>query len=149
MIIAEETLDRAALDDVIVDRVRRGATVFHVVVVLVPTMAPESGLPAWGSIDVGAVIAPNGERSQDVQSRLDQRLAGLVWRISAMGGNATGEVIMRDVVGTVREILARERFDELVISAMGGVASWLKVDLASRISRITNIPVTVVRSRKP
>ena len=66
----------------------------------------------------------------------------------AASGPVKAAVGPSDAYRAIEETLARERFDEVIISTLPQrVSAWLKRDLPARVQRL-GVPVTVVRARE-
>lgn len=79
----------------------------------------------------------------------ERATAGVAW-LAGLGVSATGEVVAHDPVPEVRELLAGRSVDEIIVSTLpAGVSRWLHQDLAHRIRRATDRPVTVVTAQHP
>jgi hypothetical protein len=139
LIVANRTLGGPALAAVVGERVAAGPCAFHV---LVPaTRHPGSfrrmvdayaGEPSEGELDTARRAAGR---------RLDDELA----RLRAAGVAADGEVGDDDPVQAVRDVLARVRCDEIILSTLpAGMSHWLGLDLPRRIQRIAAVPVVHV-----
>jgi len=145
LIVANQTLGGAELDAVIRDRILAGQTTFHIVI---PMIAPALEAVAWGAPEIGFVIpAPDPEAVDEARRRSEHRLSAMVDRIRWLGGEAEGEVGDPDPVEAARRVIERLRFAEVLVSTLPpGISRWLKLDLPSRLSRLTDIPVTVVEA---
>lgn len=105
---------------------------FHVVV---PATPPRDQL-TW----------TEGE-AQEIASR---RLEGALGWFRARGVEATGEVGDASPLAAVGDVLARERFDEVIVSTLPpGVSRWLKMDLPQRVARTFGVPVTTAVAPEP
>lgn len=145
MIVANQTLGGEHLQAVIQERIDRGEGDFYIVV---PMIEPEAEAVAWGAAEIGFIVLPPGaDAMEEARRRSEHRLEAIVGRIERAGGTATGEVGDHDPAAAVRRVLEQQSFDELIISTLpAGLSRWLKMDLPSRISRMTDIPVTVVEA---
>ena len=66
----------------------------------------------------------------------------------AANAPVNGAVGPSDAYRAIEQTLARERFDEVIISTLPQrVSTWLKRDLPTRVQRL-GVPVTVVRGRE-
>jgi hypothetical protein len=64
-------------------------------------------------------------------------------RLSAAGVDATGEVVDHDPVERIRESLAAQHYDGVVVATLPRPLSrWLLMDLPHRITRLSSVPVT-------
>jgi hypothetical protein len=146
LIVANQTLGGAALDAEIRRRIDRAPCTFHIVV---PMIAPELETVAWGAAEIGFVVPmPDADAVDQARRRSEHRLDAITSRIEALGGSATGEVGDTDPVEAVRGVLSRESFDEIIVSTLpAGLSRWLKMDLPSRLERLTDTPLQVVEAR--
>lgn len=148
LIVANQTLGGAALEREVRHRVDRGQQRFFIVV---PMIEPRLETAAWAVADEGFVPPPSEEEVEsalaEARTRSAHRLAQMVAMIQSIGGTADGEVGPTDPLEAVREVLERRTFDEIIVSTLpAGISRWLKLDLPSRIARITDIPVVTVEA---
>lgn len=74
-----------------------------------------------------------------------ERLEHALERLDDMGAQATGQVGDPRVVDAVMDALRVADYDEIVVSILPpGVSRWLRLDLLSRLRRITDVRVTHV-----
>lgn len=148
LIVANQTLGGAQLDEAIQERLATGPSDFYVVVPLIP---PEYESGVWVSPDpvfgIAAAASASPEAVADARTLSEHRLQQMIRRIELVGGTATGEVGDSDPVYAVRSVLDRETFQEVIVSTLpAGLSRWLKLDLPSRISRMVDVPVTTVEA---
>lgn len=144
LIVANQTLGGAELEDAIQRRIEGGHGNFHIIV---PIIAPALESTAWAGLEAGTVAIPTAEEMDEARRRSEQRLADLVERIRSAGGTATGEIGDENPARAVKEALERSSFDEVIVSTLpAGISRWLKMDLPSRIDRMVDIPVTTVEA---
>jgi nucleotide-binding universal stress UspA family protein len=145
LIVANQTLGGSALDHELRARLDRGPCTFHIVI---PMIAPELETVAWGAAEIGFVVPmPDADAVDQARRRSEHRLEAITGRIEALGGTVTGEVGDTDPVEAVRGVLSRERFDEVIVSTLpAGLSRWLRMDLPSRLGRLTDVPLTVVEA---
>ncbi len=143
LIVANQTLGGEALQQAVLERVRDGAT-FHVVVPATPPVdyAISSAAMYGGILGMEGIALPppqDGHGHDHAASHLQAALKGL----SLMGARADGEVGDPDPVEAVRAVLAREPFDEIIVSTLPpGISRWLRMDLVSRLKRRFDLPIT-------
>ncbi len=145
LIVANQTLGGPRLDAAVRSRIAEGRSTFHIVI---PMISPALEAVAWGAPEIGFVIpAPDPEAVDEARRRSEHRLSAMVDRIQAVGGIATGEVGDTDPAEAVRRVLDQRSFSEIIVSTLPpGLSRWLKMDLPSRLERLTDIPVTVVEA---
>jgi hypothetical protein len=170
LIVANQTLGGAKLDRAIREHIERGETRFYIVVPMTP---PEHEAPSWsGGFALGRsmshpyVVAPNEgvspeqaaremeeaarrreARLDEARRRADDRLGQMIDKIRSAGGEAEGEVGDTDPAAAVERVLNDRSFDGIIVSTLpAGISRWLKMDLSSRVARMTDAPVTTVEA---
>jgi hypothetical protein len=127
LVVASQTFGGERLHEAILHRVRDGPCRFHVVVT-----DPTPSVPG----------SPVDEHARAIA---DRRVDATVRRLHGTGVLATGEVGDPDPVAAVLGALARDRFDEVILSAPpAGTACATPVDLAGRVAARTGVRVTFV-----
>ena len=77
------------------------------------------------------------------RARAQHRLREGLDRLSKEGINATGEVGSADPLEAIADALAKDRYDEIIVSTLYRAAShWLRMDLPSRAHRRFGLQVT-------
>jgi hypothetical protein len=85
------------------------------------------------------------ETPEEARRLAESRLRHLVDRLHDEGIDAEGMVGHADPFRAVEDILERQRFDEIVLSTLPkGLSRWLAADLAGRLERIFQVPVSRV-----
>ncbi|WP_052668539.1 hypothetical protein [Nitriliruptor alkaliphilus] len=161
LIVANQTLGGVALEEAVQRCIDRGVTRFHVVV---PMTRIDLEAISWtGGFALGEGVSPEMVRQaveekarlreaelEDARVRAEHRLALMVERIDALGGDATGEIGGDDPFAAAKEALeAGTEFDEIIVSTLPAFLSrWLKMDLPNRIGRLTDVPVTTIEAKE-
>lgn len=153
LIVANQTLGGERLASEIRERIARGEDRFYIVV---PMIAPQYETQIWAVADAGFAMLPPEPPKEEMAEALDEaehrsahRLARMIAQIQAAGGAAEGEVGPTDPVRAVRDVLERFSFEEVIVSTLpSGISRWLKLDLPSRIGRLTETPVTTVEAER-
>lgn len=142
LIVANRSMQGEALARAVEDRLASGPCEFTVLVPVGTTVSPVVALgAAAGEMTPTAYFDMEGER-EAAQERLDAALAWCADRHVMAEGVLS---IDSDVVSAVRELVATNRFDEIIVSTLPTTVSrWLRQDLPHRIERKVAIPVTVV-----
>jgi hypothetical protein len=84
---------------------------------------------------------------EEARRRAQERLDQMIDMIQSLGGEAGGEVGVADPVQATKEVLEHQSFDEVIVSTLpSGLSRWLKMDLPSRVARMTDAPVTTVEA---
>lgn len=130
LIVANQTVGGARLDQRVRDRIEHGEGRFYVVV---PMAAPEHEVSTWPSTDVafGVPISPSTHVSDDAmeqaRERSQRRLDVMLERIRSLGGEAEGEVGTTDPMAAVKDVLEGESFDEVIVSTLPiGISRWAR-----------------------
>lgn len=148
LIVANQTLGGMRLQRTVRERIADGHRSFYIVV---PMVEPRFETQVWAAGDVSFVLPPLDEEVDEAleiaQRRSERRLQRMVEAIESAGGFAEGEVGASDPVEAVDRVLQHRRFDEIIVSTLpGGISRWLRLDLPSRVARMTDIPVTTVEA---
>jgi hypothetical protein len=130
LVVAHQTLGSPELRDAMRSRLDEGPCSFHVVV---PQLHGGSGL-GWTEGETRATAAQHLE-----EARL---------RFLADGIPVTGEVGDANPVYAISDVLiseGRDAFVEVIVSTLPlGVSRWLRMDLPTRVTRATGLPVSHV-----
>jgi hypothetical protein len=136
LVIANQTLATHQLRQELLLRAEEGESLFHF---LVPNTAREHYSPAWadyeGAIETG---------TEGAKARLRFALA----TVRAAGACALGALGDPDPLEAVKLQVQCSAYDEIMVSMLpDGSSRWLDVDLPSRISAFTRIPVTTITAK--
>ena len=83
------------------------------------------------------------------RARAQHRLREGLARLSQQGIKATGEVGSGDPLEAIADALAKDRYDEIIVSTLPrAVSRWLRMDLPGRARRKFHLPVTHVEAKK-
>jgi nucleotide-binding universal stress UspA family protein len=140
LLVANQTLGGQQLAAHLDERLAAGGCSFTLIVPVTDT----EGSHQWDYPPVDRYI-PDAHRIARAlaQGRLEVELA----RLRRAGAEATGEVVDADPVQRVREVLAGERFDEVIVSTLPRrLSRWLLADLPHRVARSITLPMTQVVS---
>jgi CIC family chloride channel protein len=140
LVVANQTLGGGQLVDAIEQRVSSGDCRFHVLVPATQAMhLYDRVLDAYGGPD------PDDQRLAVAIAR--QRLDTELLRLQAVGAQADGTVGDPDPLRAMRNALAHQSFDEIILSTLpAGLSHWIHMDLPSHLRRITRTPVTVIET---
>ena len=171
LIVANQTLGGAELEEAVRDRIEQGADDFYV---LVPMTLPQDEAPTWrrgfevgtseGVTRLGGVVLTAEDAASDraaremeasargrealldeARARAQHRLEQMVERVRSAGGRSEGEVGDPNPITAVERALEDESFDEVIVSTLpAGVSRWLRMDVSSRVARMTDAPVTTL-----
>jgi len=81
----------------------------------------------------------------------ERRLVDALARFRSAGAQADGEVGDANPLEAMRDVLRRQRFDEIILSTLPpGVSKWLGQDLPHRVEKSFRLPVThIVATEEP
>ena len=149
LIVANQTLGGADLEQKVKDRIEHGEGSFYVVV---PMVEPELEVVDWAPQDpmFGAPVPTqvNDDALEEARERPRHRLNIMIEKVTSLGGEVDGEIGPADPARAVEAVLERESFDEVIVSTLpAGISRWVKMDLPSRIDRMTDCPVTTVEAQ--
>jgi GABA permease len=140
LLVTNQTLGGENLRRAIKRRAAKGRCRFHV---LVPAPGPTT---LWESvIDAYEGAQPGDDASVDEAGR---RLGSEIAWLCKAGVDADGEIGDPDPIRAIEAALAKEDFDEILVSTPpAGPSSWVAADLPHRIRRRFHLPVRVITSR--
>lgn len=145
LVVANQTLGGERLQQELRRRIEAGGAVFRVVV---PLTEPQY-YTTW-SIEGMHHFEPAPdltEAREQARTRSEEQLQELLRRIREHGGDAEGALGDADPMVAVESALEDQPFDEILVSTLpAGISRWLKLDLASRLERKVDVPVTVVEA---
>ncbi len=158
LIVANQTLGGERLDKTVQERIERGDGDFHVLVPMTPPPHHETewsgGFAAYEGMSADEARQwfeqDNQRRAammESARSLAEKRLLQMIQRIESAGGRAEGTVCDADPIDAVKEVAREGSFDEVIISTLPRrLSRWLKMDLPSRVARVTHAPVTTVEA---
>lgn len=160
LIVANQTLGGEELARTVRERIERGESTFYV---LVP-MAPPHHESGWS----GGFVPYEGMTAYEARAWLEQdsqhrrtmvdaatslaqrRLAEMSEAIEAAGAGADGSICDADPLPALKETMAEHSFSEVIISTLPArLSHWLKMDLPSRVARVSTVPVTTIKAQHP
>ena len=129
LVVANETLGGVALMQTVSRRASEGMHIHVVVPATEPSDTP----------------APAGSTAADTARR---RLREALERMRAAGIEATGTVGAADPMQVIRDALAANRYEEIVISTLpAGASRWVRMDLPHRALREFKLPIEWIEAR--
>jgi hypothetical protein len=153
LIVANQTLGGKRLDRAVQDRIDRGDSHFFVVVPMTTTDQESDwtgGYEVYEGMSHEAIaetLRRHEAMSDEARHRAEHRVSLMIDRIRSAGGEADGTIGDADPTVAVRDALQDQPFDEVIISTLPTrISRWLKMDLPSRISRMTETPVTTIEA---
>jgi hypothetical protein len=145
LVVANQTLGRDELVDLISQRAKAEPSEFFLVVPATPTMEFVPGtmaLPVMGGIP--ALPDTPAHARELAQERLDAALAQL--RDAEV--TVDGRVGDPDPVRAAESVLKGRQFDEIIVSTLPSrISKWLRQDLPRRLEHRCGMPVTHIGGR--
>ena len=128
LVVANQTLGRALLDETVIARAHEGAAI-HVTVPATP-------------------LNPDEPRAGDTAESVAQlRLNETLLRLEQAGVHATGNVGAADPLDAIREQLQHAHYSGMIISTLPRtISGWLHLDLPHKAVREFRLPVEWVES---
>ena len=164
LIIANQTLGGERLDDAVRGCIARDVDEFYVVVPVTPVEYEAAGWTGGFSVAEGGRLPPEETEQaraameeharrqeaahEEARGRAQDRLAQMVDKIYAAGGQAEGVLGAADPAEAAKAVLGHQSFDEVIVSTLPvGLSRWLKMDLPHRVARMTDAPVTTIEAK--
>jgi hypothetical protein len=145
-IVADHALDDQQLAARVQQSQAAGPCQFYLLVLAVP---PGSSHNFWGLIAAGEAVAPNtGQTEERAWQWASQQLGHELARLRKLGADADGETGEPHPLLAIREVLARQPCDEIVLATSPHrMTRLLAMDLQHRPHRSFGLPVTVLGHR--
>lgn len=147
LVVANQTLGGDHLAEAVVARMAEQPTDFTL---LVPATHHTDFIVALAeafAVQGGMRPPPPGDGADEVAEKRLQ--SGLAW-MRDLGATAVGMIGEHDPVRAVRDLLAEQTFDEIIISTLPeGISRWFHPDLRHRVERHTGVPVMVISAQHP
>jgi hypothetical protein len=154
LVVANQTLGGAELDEEIRRRMQEGPCSFYI---LVPATRPQD-YPTSTGMELGAggstpmvarATAPGPATQEEATAHAQHRLGQLLDQLRRLGADADGEVGHPDPLRAVGDVLSSRSFDEVVVSTLPQpISKWLAMDLPHRLHRRFDLPVTTVIAKQ-
>lgn len=149
VVVANQTLQAAELQEVLRERISGGPCSFFVIVpdtkaaqydsVAAGGMLPQPGMWWWATYY--ARPATDEEATAQARQRLSSMLAGL----AALGVPVEGELGASDPLEAIEKVRASRQFDEIIVATLPRhVSRWLGADLPHQAQRRFGLPVTTI-----
>jgi GABA permease len=147
LVVANQTLQGAALRDELNKRIETGQSSFYV---LVPNTSavhyrsvPAAGgfLPMPSMVTDYGIPATDAEATAQAQSRLDQIVADL----AAAGVSVDGGLGSAYPLQAIEDLLQVREFDEIIVATLPRrISRWLRADVPHQAERRFGLPVTTI-----
>ncbi len=153
LVVANQTLHRAELQEELHRRISAGPCSFFVLVpntkaahydaVAAGGILPQPGM--WWWVTDYAPPATDEEATAQARQRLSQMLAGL----TAQGIPVQGDLGSSSPLGAMDRVLADHQFDEIIVATLPQpISRWLGSDLPHQAERRFRLPVTTIITKR-
>lgn len=158
LIVANQTLGGEELARTVRERIERGDTSFYVLVPMAPPHHEggwSGGFVPYEGMSADEARAWSEQDSEHRRTLVDaarslaqQRLDEMTGMIEAAGAEADGSVCDPDPLPVLEATMAEHSFVEVIISTLPArLSHWLRMDLPSRVQRVSRVPVTTIHAR--
>jgi hypothetical protein len=147
LVIGNQTLGSVELREELRKRFEADPNSFFLVLVPNTYAVDYHGVPvAGGFVPMPTLIMASGPATDEEATALAQhQLDQLLKRVRELGVQAEGELGDPDPLKAIGEVLARDQFDEVIISTLPQrVSRWLHTDLPYKVQRRFDVPVTTI-----
>jgi hypothetical protein len=142
LLVANESLGGDHLKDEVRRRIAAGPSSFYVIV---PNTHPRD---LTFLVRPSAATVPSPEAEHRATLTAQSRLHQAIDELRAEGAEADGALGDPDPLTAIGEVLAEQRFDEIIISMLpSGISRWLGMDLPQQAQRKFKLPVTTVTAK--
>lgn len=160
LIVANQTLGGEELARTVRDRIERGESSFYVLVPMAPPhhesgwsggFVPYEGMSAY---EARAWLEQDSQQRRakldEAMDRAKKRLTEMTEAIQGEGAGADGSVCEPDPLPALKETMSGHSFSEVIISTLPArLSHWLRMDLPSRVARVSDVPVTTIQAHSP
>ncbi len=147
LIVANQTLGGPELLAEVSQRIDAGRDRFHVVVPITKPGLEADRRVVWNPTFRVPDRGTREDAMDEARRRAQHRLDRMIELIESQGGTATGEVGTTNPLNSVKTCFLRDSYDEVIVSTLpSGISSWLQVDLPTRVSQVTDVPVVTVEA---
>ncbi len=160
LIVANQTLGGEDLARTVHERIGRGESSFYVLVPMAPPhhesgwsggFVPYEGMSAY---EARAWLEQDSHHRRTMveaaTSLAQQRLTEMTEAIQGAGAAADGSICDPDPLPALKDTMAEHSFSEVIISTLPArLSHWLKMDLPSRVARVSRVPVTTIEAHNP
>jgi nucleotide-binding universal stress UspA family protein len=159
LIVANQTLGGEKLNATVRERIERGDSDFHILVPMTPPhheTESSAGSVAYEGMSADEArqwAEQDNERRaakiESARSLAEQRLNQMIQTIESAGARAEGTICDANPIDAVKEAAGGGAFDEVIISTLPTrLSRWLKMDVPSRVARVTHTPVTTIEAQE-
>ena len=153
LLVANQTLHRAELQDEVRKRISEGPCSFFVLV-------PNTKAAQYDAVAVGAVLPQPGmwwwvtdyappATDEQASAQARERLAEMVASLTAQGVPIDSALGSSSPLEAMEQVLTDHQFDEIIVAALPQPFSrWLRADLPRQAERRFGLPVTTVTTQR-
>ena len=146
LVVANRTLGSSDLLQSIQDRMAKGPCEFTLLVPAIPHAHRESTMETLTRRITNLPVTDEARGADEADyEHARGRVAFGIEQLQKLGADVDGEVGNPNPVKAVQDALARNKYDEIILSTLPKrVGGWLSQDLPNKVKRKFKGPVTVV-----
>lgn len=146
LVVANRTLGSSDLLQSIQDRMAKGPCEFTLLVPAIPHAHRESTIETLTRRITNLPVTDEARGADEADyEHARGRVAFGIEQLQKLGADVDGEVGNPNPVKAVQDALARNKYDEIILSTLPKrVGGWLSQDLPNKVKRKFKGPVTVV-----
>ena len=153
LVVANQTLHRAELQDELSKRISQGPCTFFVLV-------PNTKAAHYDAVAVGAVLPQPGmwwwvtdyappATDEEATTQARERLSEMAASLAAQGVPVDSALGSSSPLEAIEQVLADHQFDEIIVATLPQPFSrWLGADLPRQAQRRFGLPVTTVITQR-
>ena len=146
LVVANQTLGRDELVELIRKRAKAEPSEFFIVVPATPTI---EFVPGTMALPVMGGIPAMPDSPAHARELAEERLQIALAQLQAVGAKVEGRVGESDPVHAAETVLKGRQFDEIIVSTLPTrISHWLRQDLPRRLEHKCGLPVTHIGATK-
>jgi hypothetical protein len=146
LVVANQTLGRDELVELIRKRAKAEPSEFFIVVPATPTI---EFVPGTMALPVMGGIPAMPDSPAHARELAEERLQTALAQLQAVGAKCEGRVGDPDPVHAAQSVLKGRQFDEIIVSTLPTrISHWLRQDLPRRLEHKSGLPVTHIGAAK-
>ncbi len=149
LVVANQTLQAAEVQEVLRERISAGPCSFFVIV-------PDTKAAQYDSVAAGGSLPQPGmwwwatsyarpATDEEATAHARQRLSSMLASLAALGVPVEGELGDPDPLAALEKVCAGRQFDEIIVATLPRrVSRWLRAGLPRQAQRRFGLPVTTI-----
>jgi GABA permease len=152
LVVANQTLQGAELQEELRKRIEAGPSSFYVLV-------PNTGAAHYRVVAAGDVLLPSmawwatdyfgPATDEEATAQARQRLDKMLAHLAALGVPVEGDLGTARPLEAIEKVLADRQFDEIIVATLPRhLSRWLRADLPHQAERRSGLPVTTITTKR-